>query len=408
MTMSAESRAVDDAALLERFVSSKDQQAFRALVQRYHRLVYSVCYRGLSRNAAAADDAAQAVFILMSRKARRIEARALSSWLFKTAVQVTHTLRRAEQRRKKRESAMARNSEPVPSPAVTMEQLQRDHALYAQVLKLPAKQREAIILYYYAGLDQAQVAQRLESTPKAIQKRIEYGLATLRAKLGSRTTFSSLGVALLALEQARDIQLPAGLAARCHGAAVAPAKHQAAVRLADEVLRQALIGKTVVAAGAGTLAILLAVAVYAYPNHAPPVAAPIVQQAGPPRQVATPAAPAAPAPEPPAAPPESPLPAIQPALEPAPEIVEKPTGFAALEEPPPPPPDPMNAPAEAPAKAPPADAAPAPARPPLKIQYQPTNGPGGYGPWRTATRSAPPGVKLAPVATQPAPPEKAP
>jgi DNA-directed RNA polymerase specialized sigma24 family protein len=62
----------DEAALLTAFVEHADQQAFSRMVELYHRLIFVTCIRRLNHNVAAAEDATQAVFILLARKASRI------------------------------------------------------------------------------------------------------------------------------------------------------------------------------------------------------------------------------------------------------------------------------------------------------------------------------------------------
>jgi hypothetical protein len=83
----AESTAVTDAQLLERFVSLRDEAAFELLVWRHERMVLGVCRRVL-RGEQDVEDACQATFLALARKAGAIARReALAGWLYRVVPQ---------------------------------------------------------------------------------------------------------------------------------------------------------------------------------------------------------------------------------------------------------------------------------------------------------------------------------
>src|SRR5262249_23551457 len=88
-------RTIDrpDQELLSHFVNARDEAAFAALVERHGPMVLAVCRRSL-RNAHDAEDACQAVFLVLARKAASIRKReSLSSWLYGVAVRVANKAR---------------------------------------------------------------------------------------------------------------------------------------------------------------------------------------------------------------------------------------------------------------------------------------------------------------------------
>ena len=89
-----------DAALLEHFVGQRDETAFEALLRRHGDMVLRVCRRHLENNADA-EDAFQAVFLVLARDANRIGCReALAGWLFRIAYHISRKLMGQNARRR--------------------------------------------------------------------------------------------------------------------------------------------------------------------------------------------------------------------------------------------------------------------------------------------------------------------
>src|SRR6476659_4639142 len=94
---------VSDRELLRRFAEEADQAAFAALVRRHAPMVLGVCRRAL-HNAQDAEDACQATFLLLTRKARAGRWQpSIANWLYAAARKVARNARVAAERRARRE-----------------------------------------------------------------------------------------------------------------------------------------------------------------------------------------------------------------------------------------------------------------------------------------------------------------
>ena len=104
----AQAGGISDADLLFRFSDGNDQAAFAALLRRHGGMVLGVCRRVLP-NLQDAEDAFQATFLILARKARshnRWQA-SVANWLYATALKVSRNARVAAQRRARREARAA-------------------------------------------------------------------------------------------------------------------------------------------------------------------------------------------------------------------------------------------------------------------------------------------------------------
>src|SRR5260221_5297299 len=96
-------RALSDRELLERFALAQDEAAFTVLIERHGPMVLGVCRRALP-SFHDAEDACQATFLVLARKAASVRKRSsLSSWLHGVAFRGAANLKRDYARRKARE-----------------------------------------------------------------------------------------------------------------------------------------------------------------------------------------------------------------------------------------------------------------------------------------------------------------
>jgi RNA polymerase sigma-70 factor (ECF subfamily) len=149
-----------DEQLLGSYVEGRDDAAFEALVRRHGPMVWGVCRRLLSRHEDA-EDAFQATFLVLVRKARSISSRNLvGNWLYGVAYQTALKARALAAQRRTRERQVAEMPEPAARSAET--RIHDWQPLLDQALSsLPRKYRAAIVLCDLEGLPYKEAALQL-------------------------------------------------------------------------------------------------------------------------------------------------------------------------------------------------------------------------------------------------------
>lgn len=184
---------MNDQELLNAYAADRSQEAFAALIERYVRLVYSACWRQLGDHQLA-EDATQAVFLLLSQKSGDLLQTRLASWLLTTARNACRGIQRTQRRRQRREKAVAM-SKPDPAPMDAPELLAM---LDTGLLKLREADREAVVLRYLRAQPLREVGQALGVSEEAARKRVDRGLEKLRRYFRARGVESD-SVALAAV-----------------------------------------------------------------------------------------------------------------------------------------------------------------------------------------------------------------
>jgi RNA polymerase sigma factor (sigma-70 family) len=210
--------AAADAELLRAYAADHDPDAFRALVARHGPLVLGVCRRVLG-NGAGAEDAFQATFLVLARRAGTVRRpTALASWLFGVARRAALKARTADRRRGRRDARAATHR---CTPAEPMDDLSARELLAAldeELARLPLVYREPLLLCYWQGLTQDQAGRRLSCSAGAVKGRLERG----RARLAQRLTRRGFGPATLMLAPLAIAIVPRDLLARTAAWAASP------------------------------------------------------------------------------------------------------------------------------------------------------------------------------------------
>lgn len=193
-------RPESDGDLLTAYVRTGDPAAFAALVERHAGTVRGVCRRRLGQHADA-DDAAQAVFLVLARHAKSVRNRAsVASWLHGVAVRVA---RKAAARRKPF-APLAADIPAKPAPDAAWFELQR--LIDEAIDELPDSLKQPVVLCHLRGLTRDEAAAELGWSLSTFRGRLERGRERLKSALIRRGV--PAGAALLA----GTLPTPAGAA----------------------------------------------------------------------------------------------------------------------------------------------------------------------------------------------------
>jgi RNA polymerase sigma factor (sigma-70 family) len=198
--------------LLRDYVDRGSEAAFTAVVDRCTGLVYSTALRRVSGDAYLARDVTQLVFVDLARKARTLSAETvIAGWLHHHTCFRAATLVRSERRRRAREEKAAAMERSAQESSDSWERLAPllDDALES----LPCRDRDAIVLRFFASEDLASMGRSWGVTDDTAQKRVSRALEKLRRFFARRgVATSSTGLASVMATQAVQ-GAPAGIAA---------------------------------------------------------------------------------------------------------------------------------------------------------------------------------------------------
>jgi RNA polymerase sigma-70 factor (ECF subfamily) len=201
-----------DAELLEGFVTRRNELFFEALVRRHGPMVLGVCQRIL-RHRHDAEDAFQATFLVLARRAAAIVPRGLvANWLYGVAQRTAREARRAVARRRAREKQV----NDMPHPLTEDEDAGRDllPLLDRELDRLPAKYRAAVVLCHLEGLTRKEAARQLGLPVGTLSGRLTTALRMLARRLDRQGISLSVGALAAALmPKAATAYVPASLIA---------------------------------------------------------------------------------------------------------------------------------------------------------------------------------------------------
>src|SRR5580700_4910617 len=162
---------IDDKALLRAFAREGSEAAFRCLVERHSGWVYAAAFRQL-RDANLAEDATQAVFVLLCQRAKKMKPQQkVSGWLFVTLGYTVKSILRSRRRRQQYEklAALERPTSYAAPPLAD--------DLDAAVARLSEDDRTAILLRFYQGMDFGTMARAMGVSDETAKKRVTRAVA---------------------------------------------------------------------------------------------------------------------------------------------------------------------------------------------------------------------------------------
>jgi cobalt-zinc-cadmium efflux system membrane fusion protein len=202
--------ALPDRVLLEHFLKRRDGCAFAALVERHGPLVLGVCRRVL-QHAQDAEDAFQATFLVLARKAASIVRReSVGSWLYGVASRIALKARARSARARRREAPL--QELPGPEAAGRWDDNDFRAVLDEELNRLPDKYRIAVVLCYLEGKTTAEAAQAIGCARGTLLSRLARARERLRPRLARRGLALPAAVTVLGLAQTARAAVPLALA----------------------------------------------------------------------------------------------------------------------------------------------------------------------------------------------------
>ncbi len=190
-----------DRELLGRFAGQRDEAAFTLLVRRHGPMVQRLCQR-LLHDPQEAEDACQAVFLVLARKA---DARgwqpSVASWLHRVAYHLALKARAAAARRSLLAGKAAPRTTEDPLEAISGRELQT--LLDEELARLPEKLRAPLVLCYLEGATRDEAGRQLGCPLGTLKSRLERGRELLRTRLARRGLALSAVLSTAALVDSR-------------------------------------------------------------------------------------------------------------------------------------------------------------------------------------------------------------
>ncbi len=236
-----------DAQLLESFLLRRDELAFEALLRRHGPMVLGVCQRVL-RNVHDAEDALQATFLVLARKADSIRSRqVVASWLYGVAYRTAMKARAMNTKRRTKESQAG---EMLSSKSSTNNELLEQ--LDYELSRLPEKYRVPVILCELEGKSRKEVARLLGLPEGTLSSRLAQAKKMLAKRLSRHEVAIPLGVLAVSLSP----PLRASTLKTVLTTGAVPAK---VLALTEGVLKAMLLSKLKITACAGALMLVAGV-----------------------------------------------------------------------------------------------------------------------------------------------------
>src|SRR5262245_15920213 len=220
--LSLRGRVAPGRRAIDRFVARRDatgEEAFAALVGRHGPMVLGLCRRILG-DAHEAEDAFQATFLVLARKATSVIRREkVASWLYGVAYRTAKEARDRAARRRSREVRVSKP--PRVEPAEVESSAELRSVLDQELARLPVRYRGPVVLCELEGLSRQEAARRLGIPEGTLSSRLARAKVELRDRLGRRGfAVGIVGISRSLVHEARPVALPQVLVESTVGAAM--------------------------------------------------------------------------------------------------------------------------------------------------------------------------------------------
>ena len=224
---------VGDGELLARFAMHRDQAAFELLLWRHAGMVHRTC-ESVLRDHHAAEDACQAAFLALARKAGSISrGDAVAGWLHRVARRIA--VRLAAQRAKQ-QAASGDALAAIAGSATTFDVAEAP-LLHEEVARLPERYRAPVVLCFFEGLTQTDAATRLGWPVGTVAGRLARAKNLLHRRLTrSGVTCPTVGFAAVALADSAAAVSSAFVSVTGHAAVAVAARSAVVPSISPQVL----------------------------------------------------------------------------------------------------------------------------------------------------------------------------
>lgn len=179
---------MDDEVILQKFRDG-DGDAFRALVEKYQKMVYIVSY-GFVKNSRDAEDITQDVFFAAYKNIRKFKHESkVSTWIYRIAV--NRSLNFVRKKKLLSLFSVRQDEETMPDipaeedahPDFTFEKSEKGRIIKKALDGLPENQRTAFILSNVEGFSYQEIAEIMQCSVSAVESRIHRAKMSLQKKL---------------------------------------------------------------------------------------------------------------------------------------------------------------------------------------------------------------------------------
>ena len=185
-----------DNELLGKYLSSNDLSALEELVVRHSGLVMGVC-RGMLFSSEDAEDAFQATFLVLVRKATMlVDHGSISGWLYQVAMRNCQQIRRRN-RRNREETMLSEPTVGKNEPWQKISKAEENALIYNEIDRLPKRYRDAVVMCYLQGFTRHDAAECLGWTDAAVKAALSRGRSLLRQKIARKGLFTGTLLVIL-------------------------------------------------------------------------------------------------------------------------------------------------------------------------------------------------------------------